>query len=199
MRMRARHRARRWITASPSNNVHPRCARNLFRQPPNSSRWRSAPRARPGVSICHLRRLGRIKVTRKTNAIDLVTEADQESEEAVIRTLNRAFPDHAILAEESGANAQRSEHRWIIDPLDGTTNFAHSFPQFCVSIAYEHRGRLELAVVYDALKRELFVAARCRGARLNGRPIHVTPRRRSTAPCRPPPFPTTSGSGAISI
>ena len=122
----------------------------------------------------HLRRLSRIKVTRKTNAIDLVTEADHESEQAVIRTLNRAFPDHAILAEESGANARLSEHRWIIDPLDGTTNFAHGFPQFCVSIAYERRGRLELAVVFDALKRELFVAARGRGARLNGRPIHVS-------------------------
>src|SRR5216684_7102326 len=122
----------------------------------------------------HLRRLSRIKVTRKTNAIDLVTEADQESEQTVIRTLSRAFPDHAILAEESGANAQRSEHRWTIDPLDGTTNFEHGFPQFCVSIAYERRGRLQLAVVYDALKRELFVAARGRGARLNGRPIHVS-------------------------
>jgi myo-inositol-1(or 4)-monophosphatase len=122
----------------------------------------------------HLKRLSRIKVTRKTNAIDLVTEADHESERAVIRTLNRAFPSHAILAEESGANERTSEYRWIIDPLDGTTNFAHGFPQFCVSIAYEHRRRLELGVVFDALKRELFVAARGRGARLNGRPIHVS-------------------------
>jgi len=111
----------------------------------------------------HLRRLSRIKVTRKTNLINLVTEADRESEQAVIRTLDGAFPDHAILAEKSGANARRSEHRWIVDPLDGTTNFAHGFPQFCVSIAYERRGRLERAVVYDALKRELFVAARGRG------------------------------------
>jgi myo-inositol-1(or 4)-monophosphatase len=92
--------------------------------------------ARAGGRI-HLRRLSRIRITRKTNALDFVTEADRESERAVIRTLNRAFPDHAILAEESGANARRSVHRWIIDPLDGTTNFAHGFPQFCVSIAYE--------------------------------------------------------------
>jgi myo-inositol-1(or 4)-monophosphatase len=132
----------------------------------------------------HLRRLSRIRVTRKTNAIDLVTEADHESEHAVIRTLSRAFPGHAILAEESGANARTSEHRWIIDPLDGTTNFAHGFPQFCVSIAYERRGRLELGVVFDALKRELFVAAR---------------RRRSTARCWRPAFPTTGASGATSI
>ncbi len=135
---------------------------------------RVALRAARAAGRIHLRRLSRIKVTRKTNAIDLVTEADQESEQAVIRTLNRAFPDHAILAEESGANARRSAHRWIIDPLDGTTNFAHGFPQFCVSIAYERHGRLELAVVFDALKRELFVAARGHGARLNGRPIRVS-------------------------
>ena len=122
----------------------------------------------------HLRRLNRINVTRKTNAIDLVTEAEQESEQAVIRTLSRAFPDHSIIAEESGAGVRQSEHRSIVDPLDGTTNFAHGFPQFCVSIAYEHRGRFELAVAFDALKRELFVAAWGRGARLNGRPIHVS-------------------------
>ena len=124
-----------------------------------------ALRAARAAGRIHLQRLSRIKVSRKTNAIDLVTEADQESEHAVIRTLGRAFPDHAILAEESGANARLSEHRWIIDPLDGTTNFAHAFPQFCVSIAYERRGRVELAVVFDALKRELFVAARGRGSR----------------------------------
>jgi myo-inositol-1(or 4)-monophosphatase len=133
-----------------------------------------ALRAARAAGRIHLQRLNRIKVTRKTNAIDLVTEADHESEQAVIRTLGHAFPSHAILAEESGANAQSSEHRWIIDPLDGTTNFAHGFPQFCVSIAYERRGRLELAVVLDALKRELFVATRGRGARLNARPIRVS-------------------------
>lgn len=142
---------------------------------PTSARLEQvALRAAHAAGRIHLRRLSRIKVTRKTNAIDLVTEADRESERAVIRTLNRAFPEHAILAEESGANARHSAHRWIIDPLDGTTNFAHGFPQFCVSIAYERRGRLELAVVFDALKRELFVAVRGRGARLNGRPIHVS-------------------------
>ncbi|HVB82246.1 MAG TPA: inositol monophosphatase family protein [Candidatus Binataceae bacterium] len=134
----------------------------------------AALRAARAAGRIHLRRLSRIKVSRKTNAIDLVTEADRESEQAVIQTLSHAFPDHAILAEESGANARQSEHRWIIDPLDGTTNFAHGFPQFCVSIAYERRGRIELAVVFDALKRELFVAARGRGARLNARPIHVS-------------------------
>jgi myo-inositol-1(or 4)-monophosphatase len=133
-----------------------------------------ALRAARAAGRIHLWCLSRTKVTRKTNAIDLVTEADRESEQAIIRTLNRAFPNHAILAEESGANARTSEHRWLIDPLDCTTNFAHGFPQFCVSIAYERSGRLELAVVFDALKRELFVVARGRGAPLNGRPIHVS-------------------------
>src|SRR5690348_7900307 len=122
----------------------------------------------------HLRRLSRIRITRKTNAIDLVTEADRESEQAVIRTLGRAFPDHAILAEESGASARHSFHRWIIDPLDGTTNFAHGFPQFCVSIAYERRGRVQVAVVLDAFKKECFVAQRGRGTALNGRSVHVS-------------------------
>jgi myo-inositol-1(or 4)-monophosphatase len=133
-----------------------------------------ALRAARAAGRIHLQRLSNIKVTNKTNAIDLVTEADRESEHAVIQTLSRAFPDHAILAEESGASARLSEYRWIIDPLDGTTNFAHGFPMFCVSIAYEHRGRVQLAVVFDALRRELFVAVRGRGARLNARPIHVS-------------------------
>src|SRR5229473_7737555 len=133
-----------------------------------------ALRAARAAGRIHLQRLSRIKVTRKTNAIDLVTEADHESEQAVIRTLGHAFPSHAILAEESGASAQSSEHRWIIDPLDGTTNFAHGFPQFCVSIAYERRGRIQLAVIFDALKRELFVARRGAGASLNRKPIRVS-------------------------
>jgi myo-inositol-1(or 4)-monophosphatase len=122
----------------------------------------------------HLQRLSRIRVTRKTNAIDLVTEADHESEHAVIRTLNRAFPGHAILAEESGANAHTSEHRWIIDPLDGTTNFAHGYPHCCVSIGYERRGRVEFGVIFDALRDELFLARRGKGATLNRRPIAVS-------------------------
>ena len=74
-----------------------------------------------------------------------------------------------MLAEESGANAHTSEHRWIIDPLDGTTNFAHGFPQFCVSIAYERHGRVQFAIVHDAFKKECFVAQRGRGTTLNGK------------------------------
>lgn len=135
---------------------------------------RVAVRAARAAGRIHAKRLLRINVTRKSNAIDLVTEADHESEAAVIEILQRSLPTHAILAEEGGGTAMAGEHRWIIDPLDGTTNFAHGFPQFCVSIAYERRGRLHTAVIFDAFKKELFVARRGKGARLNGKPIKVT-------------------------
>ena len=133
-----------------------------------------ALRAARAAGRIHLKRLSRINIVRKSNSIDLVTEADRESETAIIEVIHRAFPTHAILAEESGASAHQSDHRWIIDPLDGTTNFAHGFPQFCVSIAYQHRGRTQFGVVFDALKKELFTARLGRGARLNGKPIHVS-------------------------
>ncbi len=133
-----------------------------------------ALRAARAAGRIHLKRLSRISVNRKSNSIDLVTEADRESEAAIIEVIHRAFPTHAILAEESGASTHESDHRWIVDPLDGTTNFAHSFPQFCVSIGYERRGKMQTAVIYDALKKETFVAHRGRGARLNGKPIHVS-------------------------
>jgi len=123
----------------------------------------------------HLRWLNRTRITRKSNAIDLVTEADQEAERAVIRRLRRTFPSHAILAEESGADGGgASGHRWIIDPVDGTTNFAHGYPNFCVSIAYERKGRVELGVVLDAYRKECFLGIRRRGARLNGARIRTS-------------------------
>jgi myo-inositol-1(or 4)-monophosphatase len=131
-------------------------------------------RAARAAGRIHLKRLSRISVNRKSNSIDLVTEADHESEAAVIEVVHRAFPSHAILAEESGASAHVSDHRWIIDPLDGTTNFAHGFPQFCVSIAYERKGRVQFAVIFDALKKECFTASRGHGAALNGKPIRVS-------------------------
>jgi myo-inositol-1(or 4)-monophosphatase len=133
-----------------------------------------ALRAARAAGRIHLKRLSRITINRKSNSIDLVTEADRESEAAIIEVIHRAFPTHAILAEESGASAHQSDHRWIIDPLDGTTNFAHGYPQFCVSIAYERRGRVQFGVVFDALKKECFIAQRGQGARLNGKPIRVS-------------------------
>src|SRR5271157_3439450 len=133
-----------------------------------------AIRAARAAGRVHLSRLRRISVSRKSNSLDLVTEADHEAEAAVIQIIRRAFPDHGILAEETGKSAEHSEHRWIIDPLDGTTNFAHGYPQFCVSIGYERRGRVQFGVVYDALKKECFIAHRGQGARLNGKPIRVS-------------------------
>jgi myo-inositol-1(or 4)-monophosphatase len=137
---------------------------------------RVALRAARAAGRIHLKRLSHINISRKSNAIDLVTEADKESEAAVIDEVQRAFPDHSIIAEEGsgGGNQHASEHRWIIDPLDGTTNFAHGYPQFCVSIAYERRGRVQLGVILDIFKRELFVARRDGGAWLNRKPISVS-------------------------
>ncbi len=109
---------------------------------------------------------------------DFVTEVDHASEAAIIETLLTAYPDHGILAEESGSQHgnPQADHIWIIDPLDGTTNFIHGFPVYCVSIALQVRGRIEQAVVYDPSRNDLFAATRGRGAFLNDRRIRVSKR-----------------------
>ncbi len=111
---------------------------------------------------------------------DFVTEVDHASEDAIIDTLLTAYPNHAIHAEESGRTRgnQRSDHVWIIDPLDGTTNFIHGFPVYCVSIALTVKGRVEQAVIYDPTRNDLFTATRGRGAYLNDRRIRVSKRTR---------------------
>ncbi len=107
--------------------------------------------------------------------IDLVTEYDRRSEELILRRLGERFPGHAVLAEETGAHAVTgSTVRWIVDPLDGTTNYAHNYPFFCVSIAAEVEGRLAAGAVYDPVRDELFAAAAGSGATLNGLPIQVS-------------------------
>ena len=109
---------------------------------------------------------------------DFVTEVDHASEAAIIETLLTAYPDHGILAEESGSQHgnPHADHIWIIDPLDGTTNFIHGFPVYCVSIALQVRGRIEQAVIYDPSRNDLFTATRGRGAFLNDRRIRVSKR-----------------------
>lgn len=108
-------------------------------------------------------------------AIDLVTTTDRDSEHCVVEVLQRNFPEHSILAEEETDRiGAENAYRWIIDPLDGTTNFAHAYPQFCVSIALEHKGATILGLVYDPLRRECFRAIRGGGATLNGSPIQVS-------------------------
>ena len=111
---------------------------------------------------------------RSKNRNDFVTQIDKASEAAIIDVIRKAHPDHAILAEESGASTQKSEYRWVIDPLDGTTNFIHGFPQYCVSIAVQHRGVTAHGVVYDPTKNELFTASKGRGAFLDDRRIRVS-------------------------
>jgi myo-inositol-1(or 4)-monophosphatase len=109
---------------------------------------------------------------------DFVSEVDRAAEAAIVETLHAAYPDHAILAEEGtakGANAS-AEHVWIIDPLDGTTNFLHGFPQYCVSIALQHKGQITQGVIYDPVRNDLFTATRGRGAFLNDRRIRVSKR-----------------------
>jgi myo-inositol-1(or 4)-monophosphatase len=109
---------------------------------------------------------------------DFVSEVDRQAESTIVETLLDAYPDHAILAEEGtakGANAD-AENVWIIDPLDGTTNFLHGFPQYCVSIALAHRGQVTQGVIYDPVRNDLFTATRGRGAFLNERRIRVSRR-----------------------
>lgn len=124
-----------------------------------------------------VQRLGAAQVTNKGD-IDLVTEADIAAEELIIERIRSHYPLHGILAEESGeavqAQSQRSAWKWIIDPLDGTTNYAHGYPCFCVSIAVEHAGVLEIGVVYDPMRNEMFAAERGHGATLNERKIRVS-------------------------
>lgn len=119
--------------------------------------------------------------------VDLVTEADRSSEKLIVERLTAAFPGHGIFGEEGARQGMDAEYRWYVDPLDGTTNFAHGFPVFCVSMGLERRasglaadadGELAAGVIYDPMRDELFVAEKGRGAWLNGRPMHVSKTKR---------------------
>ncbi len=118
--------------------------------------------------------LGNISRIDKKGAIDLVTEADTGSEKVIIETIRERFPDHSFLAEESGQILGNPDCRWIIDPLDGTSNFAHGLPQFAVSIAFAFNGEIVAGAVLNPVSGELFSAAKDRGAQLNARPIRVS-------------------------
>ena len=140
--------------------------------------------ARRAGSIINRAALDRTQLEiRAKRANDFVTQVDRAAEAAIIDIIRQAYPDHAILGEESGAlpgknagqgAAKESEYRWIIDPLDGTTNFIHGFPQYCVSIALQHRGAIQHGVIYDPSKNELFTASKGRGAFLDDRRIRVS-------------------------
>ncbi len=138
------------------------------------------------IAVRAAREAGRV-ITRNFNRIDrltvadkgrndFVTEVDRNAEAAIIEVLREKYPHHAILAEESGAQAG-NEFEWVIDPLDGTTNFLHGLPQFAVSIALKVKGRLDIGVVYDPISEEMFTASRGEGALLNDHKIRVSNRK----------------------
>ena len=133
-----------------------------------------AARRAGGIINRASRDVEQIKVSAKRDK-DFVTEVDKAAEEAIIGVLHEAYPDHAILAEESGASGD-SDFVWIIDPLDGTTNFIHGFPQYCISIAQTQKGVLQHAVIYNPNRNELFTASKGAGAYLNERRIRVSKR-----------------------
>ncbi len=136
-----------------------------------------AARAAGNVINRYVDRVYTLHVTSKERN-DFVTEVDRHAERVIIDTIRAAYPEHGILAEESGRYEGEATHRWLIDPLDGTTNFLHGFPPFAVSIALEAHGQLEQAVVYDPVRDELFTASRGSGAYLNNRRIRVSGARR---------------------
>ena len=132
----------------------------------------SAARAAGKIILRHRNRIESLSIeTKRRN--DFVSEVDYLAEQEIIRIIHRAHPEHGILAEESGGR-QGNEFQWLVDPLDGTTNFLHGFPQYAVSIALRHKGRLQLGVVYDPFKEELFAANRGDGATLNNHKIRVS-------------------------
>jgi len=120
------------------------------------------------------RKLGQTRKIEYKGAVNLVTEMDLLSEKIIGSEIGQHYPNHSLLAEERIMKQGDSPYRWIIDPLDGTTNYAHGYPIFCISIALEEKGELILGVVYDPMRDELFLAEKGKGARLNGRKIRVS-------------------------
>ena len=131
-----------------------------------------AARAAGDHALHNLAHIDSLKIESKQRN-DFVSDVDRVAEHAIITILRKAYPDHAILAEESGQH-DGNEFQWIIDPLDGTTNFLHGIPHFAVSIALHIKGRAEIALVYDPVKQELFTAEKGRGTQLNNRRIRVS-------------------------
>jgi len=130
-------------------------------------------------------------VSNKEGINNLVTEADHASEKAILDVIYKEFPDHHILSEEAGEIIQDSNYKWIIDPIDGTVNFAHSIPLCCVSIALEYKGEIILASVYNPVMNELFFAEKGKGATLNDKPIRVSKKQNVVNACLVTGFPYT--------
>lgn len=133
----------------------------------------TAARQAGEIIVRYMEQIDRLKITAKCYQ-DFFSEVDIKAEQTIMSTIHKAYPDHGILAEESGEQAGNSDIVWIIDPLDGTSNYLHGFPMFCVSIAVQIKGRIEHGVIYDPLRHECYSASRGRGARLNDRRIRVS-------------------------
>lgn len=131
------------------------------------------------------------KVSKKEGVNNLVTEADHAAEKAIIEVIHRYFPGHQVLGEESGAIVQDSAYKWIVDPIDGTVNFAHGIPLNCVSIAIEHDGEIIMGAVYNPHLNEFFFAEKGKGAMLNDRPIRVSDESEALHACLVTGFPYT--------
>ena len=133
----------------------------------------SAARQAGDIIIRHMEQIEHLKVTSKGKN-DFCSEVDIKAEQAIIAAIHKAYPDHGIVAEESGLRQEDSDYVWFIDPLDGTKNYLHGFPMYAVSIALRIKQRIEHAVIYDPLRHECFSASRGRGARLNDRRLRVS-------------------------
>ena len=133
-----------------------------------------AEKAAREAGVVLIENLGKVKEIEFKAKNSLVTEVDKLSEEIIIANIKNSFPSHGIFAEESGRDSNESEHVWLIDPIDGTTNYAHAYPFFSVSIALEVNGKVEVGLVYDPVKDEMFTAEKGKGAFLNGEPISVS-------------------------
>jgi myo-inositol-1(or 4)-monophosphatase len=131
------------------------------------------------------------KISNKEGINNLVTEVDHASEKAIMDVIKQDFPDHFILSEEAGEIAQDSEYKWIIDPIDGTVNFAHRIPICCISIGLEYQKKMILGAIFNPFINELFVAERGQGATLNGRPISVSKKDEVERACLVTGFPYT--------
>lgn len=131
------------------------------------------------------------KVSNKEGINNLVTEVDHASERAIFDVIKKAYPDHYILSEEAGEIMQDSEYKWIIDPIDGTVNFAHRIPLCCISIGIEHKGQMILGAVYNPFMNEFFVAERGQGATLNDKKIRVSTKEDVSTSCLVTGFPYT--------
>jgi len=165
------------LVPSPIPGPYPVAPQRLRRMHPMLTTAVKAARRAGNIISRGARELDLLTVTTK-GPKDFVTEVDRAAEAAIVETLHTAYPDHAVFAEEGTARDRNAgaEHVWIIDPLDGTTNFLHGFPQYCVSIALAHKGVVTQGVIYDPVRNDLFTATRGRGAFLNDRRIRVSRR-----------------------